>query len=205
MQAFFQRWWGDQSEIIQGLVRKFISSGQLELMYQCQITSKTLFHSIGCLKKPFPNGFKLPKFSFFLLFDWVFIWAWLWNAEMGVCVCMMRPPRITSTWSIRQLLGTGLSRMNSISPPELAGKSTPLAILQFRPTCWGQRSDLKNKLLIFLPTQINQNLFKHSHFRLGLTPFSLHESTTKIELSERMRRASRLSGRGPGLLAPPHR
>ncbi|RVX17989.1 putative alpha-mannosidase [Vitis vinifera] len=31
-QAFFQRWWGDQSEIIQGLVRKFISSGQLELI-----------------------------------------------------------------------------------------------------------------------------------------------------------------------------
>lgn len=31
-QAFFQRWWRDQSEIIQGLVRKFISSGQLELI-----------------------------------------------------------------------------------------------------------------------------------------------------------------------------
>ena len=46
MQAFFQRWWRDQCEMIKGLVRKFISSGQLELMYR----SQTVFHSIGCLK-----------------------------------------------------------------------------------------------------------------------------------------------------------
>lgn len=32
MQAFFQRWWRDQSEAVQDLVRKFVSSGQLEFM-----------------------------------------------------------------------------------------------------------------------------------------------------------------------------
>ena len=32
LQAFFQRWWNEQSEEIQSIVRKLISSGQLELM-----------------------------------------------------------------------------------------------------------------------------------------------------------------------------
>lgn len=33
LQAFFQRWWRDQSEIVQDVVRKLVSSGQLEFMY----------------------------------------------------------------------------------------------------------------------------------------------------------------------------
>ncbi|KAL8473314.1 hypothetical protein ACS0TY_030228 [Phlomoides rotata] len=31
-QAFFQRWWGDQSDTIQQIVRQLVSSGQLEFM-----------------------------------------------------------------------------------------------------------------------------------------------------------------------------
>lgn len=33
MQAFFQRWWRDQSEAVQHTVKKLVSSGQLEFMY----------------------------------------------------------------------------------------------------------------------------------------------------------------------------
>ena len=32
LQAFFQRWWSEQSEEIQSIVKKLVSSGQLELM-----------------------------------------------------------------------------------------------------------------------------------------------------------------------------
>lgn len=32
MQAFFKRWWRDQSEAIQDVVKKLVSSGQLEFM-----------------------------------------------------------------------------------------------------------------------------------------------------------------------------
>ncbi|GMP34300.1 hypothetical protein CsSME_00007221 [Camellia sinensis var. sinensis] len=32
-QAFFQRWWRDQSEAVQNITKQFVSSGQLELMY----------------------------------------------------------------------------------------------------------------------------------------------------------------------------
>lgn len=32
MQAFFQRWWRDQSEAVQDVVKKLVSSGQLEFM-----------------------------------------------------------------------------------------------------------------------------------------------------------------------------
>ncbi|KAF9618957.1 hypothetical protein IFM89_002952 [Coptis chinensis] len=32
MQAFFQRWWRDQSELVQDTVKKLVSSGQLELI-----------------------------------------------------------------------------------------------------------------------------------------------------------------------------
>lgn len=33
MQAFFQRWWDDQSDTVKSIVKKLINSGQLELMY----------------------------------------------------------------------------------------------------------------------------------------------------------------------------
>jgi hypothetical protein len=33
LKAFFQRWWRDQSEEVQNIVKKLVSSGQLELMY----------------------------------------------------------------------------------------------------------------------------------------------------------------------------
>jgi hypothetical protein len=32
MQAFFQRWWNDQSEAVQKIVKQLVSSGQLEFM-----------------------------------------------------------------------------------------------------------------------------------------------------------------------------
>jgi alpha-mannosidase len=32
MQAFFQRWWDDQSEAVQNIVKQLVSSGQLEFM-----------------------------------------------------------------------------------------------------------------------------------------------------------------------------
>lgn len=33
IQAFFQRWWRDQSEKTQTTVKRLVESGQLELMY----------------------------------------------------------------------------------------------------------------------------------------------------------------------------
>ena len=33
IQAFFQRWWRDQSEAMQTTVKRLVESGQLELMY----------------------------------------------------------------------------------------------------------------------------------------------------------------------------
>lgn len=34
MQAFFQRWWREQSEGTQNTVRRLVNNGQLELMYK---------------------------------------------------------------------------------------------------------------------------------------------------------------------------
>ena len=38
MQAFFQRWWRDQSETVQGIVKQLVRSGQLEFMYKNLVT-----------------------------------------------------------------------------------------------------------------------------------------------------------------------
>jgi len=49
MQAFFQRWWNEQSEEIKRIVKELIHSGQLELMYLfCQL-ALSVSHLSLCL------------------------------------------------------------------------------------------------------------------------------------------------------------
>lgn len=38
LQAFFQRWWREQSDKSQEIVRKLVDSGQLEFMYVFELT-----------------------------------------------------------------------------------------------------------------------------------------------------------------------